>query len=206
VAIEVDRREFVTALHTHAGLNVLLNIEVDGSSTTAITRELQRDPVKGTLLHADFVQIDLKEAIEVEVPVHLVGESPGAKEGGVLDNPLFTLSVRCLPTNVPESIDADISGLDIGDALRVSALAEGRDFQILNDLDSVVASVAAPITEEQLEAMVAEAGVEGAEAAEAAEGAEEEAAEVPEGEAAPEGEEAAAGEAPEASAEDAEPS
>jgi large subunit ribosomal protein L25 len=191
VAIEVDRREFVTALHTDAGLNVLLNIEVDGSSTTAITRELQRDPVKGTLLHADFVQIDLKEAIEVEVPVHLVGESPGAKEGGVLDNPLFTLSVRCLPTNVPESIDADISGLEIGDSLRVSELRVSEDFEILNNPESVVAHVSAPITEEQLEAMVAEVGAE-------VEPEEEEPTEVPEGEEAP-GEipvEEAAGEAP----------
>lgn len=177
VSIEVDRREFVTALHTDAGMNVLLNIEIDGTKTTAITRELQRDPVRGTLLHADFVKIDLTQEIEVEVPVHLVGESPGAKEGGVLEHPLFTIHVRCLPTNVPESIDADISGLNIGDQLRVSELAAGRDFEILNDPDTVVASVAAPITEEQLEAMVAEAAP--------AEEVAEEAAEVPEGEEAP---------------------
>jgi large subunit ribosomal protein L25 len=181
IAIEVDRREFVTALRTDAGMNVLLNIEVDGSTTTALTRDLQTDPVRGSLLHADFVKIDLKQEVEVEVPVHVVGDSPGVKEGGVLENPLFTLHVRCLPTDVPESIDADISGLNIGDALRVSELAEGREFHILNDPDAVVASVAAPISEEQLEAMVAEAGVtEGAEeavpaeeAAEAEAGAEE---------------------------------
>ena len=185
VAIEVDRRQFVTALQTDAGMNVLLNIEVDGTTTTALTRELQRDPVRGTLLHADFVKIDLTQEVEVEVPVHLVGDSPGVKEGGVLEHPLFTVHVRCLPTDVPESIDADISGLNIGDALRVSELAEGRDFHILNDPDSVVASVAAPITEEQLEAMVAEAGPEVEEAP---------AAEVPEGEAAPAEEAAPAGE------------
>ena len=185
VAIEVDRRQFVTALQTDAGMNVLLNIEVDGTSTTALTRELQRDPVRGTLLHADFVKIDLTQEVEVEVPVHLVGDSPGVKEGGVLEHPLFTLHVRCLPTDVPESIDADISGLNIGDALRVSQLAEGRDFHILNDPDSVVASVAAPITEEQLEAMVAEAGPEVEEVP---------AAEVPEGEAAEAEEAAPAGE------------
>jgi large subunit ribosomal protein L25 len=192
IAIEVDRREFVTALLTDAGMNVLLNIQIDGSSTTAITRELQRDPVKGTLLHADFVQIDLTEEIEVEVPVHLVGESPGAKEGGVLENPLFTLHVRCLPTNVPESIDADISGLQIGDSLRVSELAAGRDFEILNDPEAVIAHVAAPITEEQLQAMVAEVG---------AEAEPEEPTEAPEGEEAPAEEpateEAAAEETPE---------
>ncbi len=197
VAIAVDRREFVTALQTDAGMNVLLSIEVDGTTTTALTRELQRDPVRGTLLHADFVKIDLTQEVEVEVPVHIIGDSPGVKEGGVLEHPLFTLHVRCLPTNVPESIDADISGLNIGDALRVSELAEGRDFHILNDPDSVVASVAAPITEEQLEAMVAEAGPE----------VEEEApAEVPEGEAAEGEEPAEAGEPTEAPAEDADQS
>ena len=189
LAIEVDRRDFVTALHTDAGLNVLLNIEVDGTKTTAITRELQRDPVKGTLLHADFVKVDLTQEIEVEVPVHLVGESPGAKEGGVLENPLFTVHVRCLPTDVPEGIDADVSGLNIGDVLRVADLAAGRNFEILNDPDTVVASVAAPITEEQLEAMVAEVGAEGVEA-------EPEAA--PEGEPAPAEEPAETGEAGEA--------
>lgn len=194
LAIAVDRREFVTALLTDAGMNVLLNIEVDGSTTTALTRELQRDPVKGTLLHADFVKIDLTQEVEVEVPVHLVGDSPGVKEGGVLEHPLFTVHVRCLPTDVPESIDADISGLNIGEVLRVSELSEGLSFHILNDPEAVVASVAAPITEEQLEAMVAEVG---------AEGVEEEPTEAPEGEAAPADEPAEAGES-EAPAEDAE--
>jgi large subunit ribosomal protein L25 len=171
VSISVDRREFVTALHTDAGMNVLLDLEIDGDTTLALTRELQRDPVRGTLLHADFVKIDRTQAVEVEVPVHLVGDSPGVKEGGVLENPLFQLHVKSLPGNVPESIDADISGLGIGDALRVADLAGGRDFEILNDPDAVVASVAAPISEAELEAMEAEAGAvaeEGEAATEAA--------------------------------------
>jgi large subunit ribosomal protein L25 len=177
LAISVDRREFVTALHTDAGMNVLLDIEVDGDTTLALTRELQRDPVRGTLLHADFVKIDRTQAVEVEVPVHLVGDSPGVKEGGVLENPLFQLHVRSLPGNVPQSIDADISSLEVGDALRVSDLAGGRDFEILNDPDSVVASVAAPITEAELEAMEAEAGAVAEEGEAAAEGAPTEATE-----------------------------
>ena len=160
VALEVDRREFVVALKTDAGMNVLLDIEVDGDRTLALTRELQRDPVRGTLLHADFVKVDRTQAIEVEVPVHLVGEAPGAKEGGVLEHPLFSAHVRCLPTDVPEAIEADISGLAIGDALRVGDLPANDKYEILNDPDSVVASVAAPISEEELEAMEAEAGIE----------------------------------------------
>src|SRR5687768_2808654 len=77
VAITVDRREFVTALHTDAGLNVLLSLQLEGEAIPALARELQRDPVKGTLLHADFVKVDLTIEIEVDVPVHPIGESPG---------------------------------------------------------------------------------------------------------------------------------
>jgi large subunit ribosomal protein L25 len=160
VALEVDRREFVVALKTDAGMNVLLDIEVDGDRTLALTRELQRDPVRGTLLHADFVKVDRTQAIEVEVPVHLVGEARGAKEGGVLEHPLFSAHVRCLPTDVPEAIEADISGLAIGDSLRVGDIPPNDKYEILNDPESVVASVAAPISEEELEAMEAEAGIE----------------------------------------------
>jgi large subunit ribosomal protein L25 len=184
LAIEVDRREFVTALHTDAGMNVLLDLRVDGTEILALTKELQRDPVRGTLLHADFIKVDRMVEIEVEVPVHLVGEAPGAKEGGVLEHPLFTVHVRCRPTDVPEAIEADVSGLNIGDALRVAELAGGKDFTILNDPDSVVASVAAPISEEELEAM---------EAAVATEEEEEEPAAVEEGEGAEEAGEAAEG-------------
>lgn len=157
-SIVVDRREFLTALNTDAGMNVLLNIQVDGATELALTRELQRDPVRGTLLHADFVKVDRRQEIEVEVPVHLVGESAGVKEGGALEHPLFTVHVRCLPTDVPEAVEADVSGLGIGDSLRVGDLAEGRSFTILNDPEEVVAVVSAPISEEQLAALEAGAG------------------------------------------------
>jgi large subunit ribosomal protein L25 len=186
VAVEVDRREFVSALRTDAGMNVLLDIEVDGDNTLALTRELQRDPVRGTLLHADFVKVDRMHAIEVEVPVHVVGESPGAKEGGVLEHPLWTVHVRCLPSDVPESIDADVSGLQIGDSLRVSDLPTGK-FEILDDPESVVVAIAQPITEEELEAMEAEAGIEQEPSEEEAAAAAEAGAEVAEGEPPPEG-------------------
>ena len=179
VPVIVDRRELVTAFHTDAGMNVLLSIEVDGEeTTTALARDLQRDPLRGTLLHTDFVKVDLTQEVEVEVPVNIVGEAPGAKEGGILEQPLFSLHVRCLPTEVPESIDADVSGLNIGDSLKVADLAVDAKFEILNDPESAVASVAAPISEAELEAMEAAATTD--------EAAEEEAP--AEGEAAPEGE------------------
>ena len=154
-------------------MNVLLDLEIDGTTTLALTKELQRDPVLGTLLHADFIKIDRKQAVEVEVPVHLVGESVGAKEGGVLEHPLFAVHVRCLPTDVPEAVEADVSALAIGDALRVSDLPSDDSFEILTDPDTVVASVAAPVSEEELEAMEAAAAVEAAGGVEAVEEPEE---------------------------------
>jgi large subunit ribosomal protein L25 len=121
--------------------------------------------------------VDRDEEVEVEVPVHLVGEAVGVKEGGALEHPLNSVHVRCKATEVPQSIDADVSELSIGDSLRIAELATGRTFEILNDPDSVVALVAAPISEEELEAMEAAAGVgveaeaEGAVATEGEEGA-----------------------------------
>jgi large subunit ribosomal protein L25 len=161
-AIQVNRRELATALNSDAGVNVLLDLHIDGKSTLALTRELQRDPVKGTLLHADFVRVDRTQAVEVEVPIHIVGSSPGVNEGGVLENPLFTVHVKCLPTEVPEFVAADVSGLAINDSLRVSDLASGASFEILTDPEAVVASVLAPVSEEELEAMEAAAAIEAA--------------------------------------------
>lgn len=188
VSVEVDRRDLVTAFQTDSGMNVLLKIQVDGQSTTTLARDLQRDPLRGTLLHADFVKVDLTQEVEVEVPVNIVGEAAGQKEGGVLEQPLFELHVRCLPTEVPESIEADVSALDIGDSLKVADLAGGRNFTILNDPESPVASIVAPVSEAELEAMEAAAT---ADVEVPAEG------EVPEGEEAPAAEgEAEEGEVP----------
>ena len=158
-AVSVDRREFLTALNTEAGLNVLLDLQLDGDTVLTLARELQRDPVRGTLLHADFVKIDRSVAVEVEVPVNVVGESPGVKEGGVLETQTTLLEVRCLPTDVPESIAVDISGLDIGDSSYVSDIPPGEKYEIITDPETVIVHIAAPVSEAELEAMEAAAGV-----------------------------------------------
>lgn len=182
IPIEVDRREFITALNTDAGMNVLLELQLDGNKVLTLARELQRDPVRGTLLHADFVYIDVTKTVEVEVPVNVLGEPAGVKEGGVLEQPLFTVHVTCLPTDVPEHIDVDVSHLNIGDSLRIGDLPKSDKYEVTNDPDTPVVTIAAPISEAELEAMEAAAGqeqeptdeAEAAEAAEAGEGAEEE--------------------------------
>jgi large subunit ribosomal protein L25 len=153
VAIEVDRRQFIQALQTDAGMNVLLGLQIDGESITTLPRQLQRDPVRGTLLHADFVKVDLTVEVEAEIPVHLVG--------GELEHPLFSVHVRALPTDLPEAIEADVSALAIGDQLRIADLPKGGKFEFTQDPDTVVAAVAQPVSEEQLAAMEADAGAAG---------------------------------------------
>ena len=159
VTVSVDRREFLTALNTEAGLNVLLDLQLDGDTVLTLARELQRDPVRGTVLHADFVKIDRSVAVEVEVPVNVVGEAPGVKEGGVLETQTTLLQVRCLPTDVPESIDVNISALAIGDSAYVSDIPPADKFEIITDPETVIVHIAAPVSEAELEAMEAAAGV-----------------------------------------------
>ena len=157
--LDVDRRELLTAYQSDAGTNVLLNIEVDGESTPALTKELQRDPLKGALLHVDFVKVDLTQEVDVEVPVHIVGEAPGVKEGGVLEQPVFALQVRCLPGDVPEAVEVDVSGLTTGESMHVSELSVSG-FEILTDPETVLVSIVAPMSEAELEALEAAAGAE----------------------------------------------
>jgi large subunit ribosomal protein L25 len=165
----------------------------DGSPTPVVVKEQQRHPVRGSLVHLDLLEVKLDEEIQAEVPVELLGteEAPGVNEGGVLEHVTRELSIRALPTAIPESIPADVSGMEIGDTLQLSALVapEGVEF-IADDPDEVtIATLSPPRIEEEPEPEVEEeaelVGEEGEEP-EAAEGeepaAEAEGGEQPEGE------------------------
>jgi large subunit ribosomal protein L25 len=161
---------------SEAGANTLIDLtgEQSLSGSTVIARELQRDPLAGSIVHADFYELDMKAAVEVAVPLHFVGEAKGVEiEGGVLDHPHREIQVECLPDLIPDSIELDISDLAIGDSLHVSDLTVPEGVTILDDPELTVASVLAPRLvraegEEEAEAEeVAEAG-EAAEASDAA--------------------------------------
>lgn len=168
--LSVDARQFGQALRTDAGVNVLISLEVGRDQHLALAKEIQRHPVKGTLIHVDFIQVRRGEKVHVQVPVHLVGEAPGVLEGGIVDQDLYQLSVEAEVTAVPEAVDADVSGLSIGDVLRVADLKAPEGAVILDDPEASVVSVVAPTVEPEPEAEEAEEGeaAEGAEAPEAA--------------------------------------
>jgi len=165
--LSVDARQFGQALRTDAGVNVLISLEVGGDQHLALAKEIQRHPVRGNLIHVDFIQVRRGEKVHVQVPVHLVGEAPGAREGGILDQDLYQLNVEAEVTAVPEAVDADVSGLGIGDVLRVADLKAPDGAVILDDSEASVVSVVAPTVEAEPEAEEGEEG-EAAEGAEAA--------------------------------------
>jgi large subunit ribosomal protein L25 len=181
--ISVDGRDLYHLLHTPAGMNVLVELRVDGTTVLAMPREIQRDHLRGAFTHIDFIRIARDEKISVEVPIHLVGESHGVKEGGVVEHHLWNLHVECLPQDVPPAIEADITPLGINEALHVSALEVPSTLTVLTDAEEIVVSVVPPQVlrvEEEEEAEAAE-GVEAAEGEEAAD-AQAEAGGAPEGE------------------------
>ena len=186
--LTVDSLELWHALHTDAGTNVLISLAVDGDTFLTMPREVQRDIVRGTLLHVDFLRIRRDVAIQVDVPIHLTGESAGVTEGGVIEHHLWELRIECLPANVPESVEADVSHLNIGDSLHVSDLRIPQHLTVLTPLEETIVSVVPPPVLEVPEEVAPEE--------EFPEG------EVPEGEEAPEGAEAREGEAAEAPSEE----
>jgi large subunit ribosomal protein L25 len=171
IPISIDARELFHLLHTDAGVNVLVDLRVDGDNFLALPREVQRDYIRGRFLHVDFLRIARDEKITVEVPVHVVGESHGVKEGGVVEHHLWTLQVECLPLDVPTNIEADISRLGINESLKVSDLKVPEKSTILTPRDEVVVSVVPPQILRVEEPEVAAEAAEGAEAEAGAEGA-----------------------------------
>lgn len=163
--LSVDARELWHALHTDAGTNVLIDLQLDGEQYLSMPREVQRDILRGTLLHVDLIRIRHDVAIQVDVPVHPVGESAGVKEGGVLEHHLWELHVECLPTNVPESLEVDISELQVGDSLKVEAVEVPEGVTILTPAEETILSVVPPpvmeLPEEEAAAEEGEEAVEG---------------------------------------------
>jgi large subunit ribosomal protein L25 len=151
VPVAVNPQELLSALEF--GENTLINLALKGGAAPQISlvilKELQRDPVRGRPLHADFQEISMERKIRVEVPLVLQGDPIGVKDkGGILEHSMRQLSVECLPINIPEKFVLDVAGLDIGNALHVRDVRVAEGIRILDDDARVVASVSAPVAEE----------------------------------------------------------
>ncbi|MDD9827911.1 MAG: 50S ribosomal protein L25 [Deltaproteobacteria bacterium] len=149
--VSVDPQDLDKLLHsTGAGLNTLIDLQLEGAEQQVLLKALQRDPVHGAFLHADFYQVDLSQAVVVSVPLRVVGRAPGVELGdGILDLPLREIEIACLPTAIPDHIEADVSELQIGQSLHVSELHLPEGAELRTDSALAVALVAAPKVEEE---------------------------------------------------------
>lgn len=150
--VAVDSKALRDALHTHAGLNVLidLGIRTDGAeeeSRVVIVKDLQRNIFSHDVIHVDFQAISLEETLEAHVPLVLVGTPKGVVDGGVLEQHLREVLVECLPTRIPERIEVDVGGLTVGRALHAGDLGIPEGVTLLTPAGEVVATVLAPRVE-----------------------------------------------------------
>lgn len=148
VALSVPRAELLRVLHAH-GAHPLVTINVEGGDEyLALVKDLQIDHVKQLALHVDFHRVQADKPVQTEVEVHLIGDPAGVKVGGILEVTTRLVAIEALPRDLPESIDLDVSGMELGDVVRVGDLKAPPDVTILTDADETLASVVAPKIEE----------------------------------------------------------
>jgi large subunit ribosomal protein L25 len=165
VAICVEERELRRALTGPAGLHSILDVQVDGTgkSHASILKEYQQDKIRGHIIHIDLQEVRLDQTINATVSVHLIGgeDAPGVREGGVLSQPLREIQVEALPLEVPEHIDLDVSHMLVNDTLRIADIAVPEGVTLLDDPETVVATVTAPTREVEPEPVEGEEVAEG---------------------------------------------
>jgi large subunit ribosomal protein L25 len=174
-AICVPERELRRVLTGAGGLHAILDVVLEGQATThaSILKDYQQDPIRGHISHIDLQEVRLDQPIQASVTVQLIGEPAGVKEGGVLSQVQREINVEALPMEIPEHIDLDVSGMAIGDSLRLADLAPIEGVAYLDDPEeTVLASVGLPAREIEPEPEELEEGEELAEGEEAPEGAE----------------------------------
>lgn len=171
--VSVDARDLYHALHTDAGANAIIQMDIGGDTHLTLAREVHRHPVRREILHVDFVAVSKDVKVTVDVAIHLVGEAPGQNEGGVLDQVRFSVPVEVLPLEVPESFELDISDMQIGDVKRVEDLDVPAGATVLDDPDESVVTLTPPQVEEPEDTVTEVIGDEGGPIAEEADLAEE---------------------------------
>lgn len=129
----------------------LVNLKVDGNDVKVILKDIQFDPLTDRIIHVDFQAITVGQVIQVQLPVSLIGQAIGVKNGGVLQQIMNKLDVECLPRHIPEQIEINIADLDVGDSVKVSDL-EFEDLTILNAEDTAIVAVTAPKGSDEEEA------------------------------------------------------
>lgn len=148
--IAVDPKSLLRILHSEAGVNTLIGLRLaDGAETQVLVKEYQLDPMSRQILHADFYRIAMDRAITITVSVVLKGEAPGVKQqGGLLDFVTREIEVECLPGDIPERVEVDVSNLMLNQGVRLREIAANQKWQPVSEVDTLLVHVVAPKAEE----------------------------------------------------------
>ncbi len=158
VPLTLNPKDLEKAMSTEYGSRVLIKLSIDGydkKKRNAMVKDIQIDPVTYRWIHADLYSVDLKREVEVEVPIKLVGVSPGVKMGGIMEQIRRELTIKALPKNIPAAIEIDISGLGLGDSVHVNDIT-AENYTIVADSNFTIVTVSSP----EAEAVEAEEGEE----------------------------------------------
>ena len=156
LTISVDPKQIAGVLTSESGHNTVFDLKVGSEQTKAMIVDWQYEPVKGALLHIDLKRIAMDQMLKVKVPIHLTGEAAGVKQqGGILDQVTREVEIECLPTDIPNSIEADVSELVFGKVLRVADLPHTGKLTFITDENAVIAHITA-VKEEEVAAPAAE--------------------------------------------------
>ena len=158
--LQLASRDLNEILHTKAGENVIVTLKISGApdkakDKTVLIKEIQREPIRGLILHVDFNEISLTEALKVNVPLAAHGEPVGVKtDGGTLEHVMWELQVECLPTDIPAKIEVEVSNMKIGDAIYVKNITAPEGVKILTDPELIAMIVKPPKVEVPKEEVV----------------------------------------------------
>ena len=173
ISLTLNAREALSLFHSISGENTIVAVQIDDDKEAmeTLVREIQMHPYRPDIIHVDFYCIERGVALELDIPANYIGTPQGVREdGGILEVILHELRVKCLPSAIPDTIDIEISGLDIGDSIHASELTIEEGVELLTDPGQTICLVSAPrVEEEEEEVDELEEGVEGVEDAEAPE-------------------------------------
>jgi len=157
VSVIVDTHDFGQILHHHTSESVIIEIELEGEGDISVlVKDVQHHPVTSDLLHIDLQRVVAGQVMTMDIQIELTGEAAGVKAGGILDHVMHSISVECLPKDLVEAIEVDVSDLEIGQTLHVSDLGIEGTFKSLVDGDAIVCGVSGPNAEEEEDAEAAD--------------------------------------------------
>ncbi|TQR18198.1 50S ribosomal protein L25/general stress protein Ctc [Psychrobacillus vulpis] len=148
--IAVDEKDLAKTLR-EVGRNGVMKLEVDGEPVNVVMNDYQMNILKGQMIHADFLAINMKEELEVNVLVNITGDSIGVSEGGILQQPNREVTITVKPSDIPESIEVDVSQMAIGDTLTIADVRDKINYTLVNEDDYTLVTVSAPRVEEEIE-------------------------------------------------------